>query len=205
MSGTIYISRRSSPCQELLIKLHKNKHIFSFPVVDIDTSAYPNIIKSVPCMIVENQILPGGELFKYIDYLINEYEKQNKKNEFVNNDNYKTNQTPHPQSNNMTPSTQSNVSEKPNEGPSEDNGLDLEGFCIGGMCDLGFSMLEEEQNDGMNRDNYEYLDNTMEHTQKHIETSNKSDRTKEMDDEYARMMEMRGEHSTGQQMHGGMR
>ena len=201
MSGTIYISRRSQPCQELLIKLHKNRQLFNFPVVDIDTNPYPNIIKSVPCMIIENQILPGGELFKYIDYLINEYEKQNKKNDYVNNDNYKTNQTPHPEPNNSNPSEKSNI----NEGPSEDNGLDLEGFCIGGICDLGFSMLEEEKNEGMNRDNYEYLDNTMEHTQKEIESSTKSERAKEMDDEYSRMMEMRGEQSTGQQMHGGMR
>lgn len=201
MSGTIYISRRSQPCQELLIKLHKNRHFLSFAVVDIDTKPYPNIIKSVPCMIIENQILPGSELFKYIEYLINEYENKNKKNDYVNNDNYKTNEIPHPEPDESMPSSQSNS----NEGPGEDNGLDLEGFCIGGICDLGFSMLEEEKNDGMNRDNYEYLDNTMEHTQKDIETSNKSERAKEMDDEYARMMEMRGEDSTGQRMNGGMR
>jgi hypothetical protein len=197
MSGTIYISRRSQPCQELLIRLHKNREIISFPIVDIDKNPYPKIIKSVPCMIVENQILPGGELFKYIDYLIHEYKKQNKQNDYVNNDNYKTNQAPHPEPNNSIPRNQSNNY----EGPSEDNGLDLEGFCIGGICDLGFSMLEEDKNEGINRDNYEYLDNTMEHTQKNIETSNKSDRAKEIDDEYARMMEMRGEQSMG----GGMR
>lgn len=197
MSGTIYISRRSQPCQELLVKLHKYRQIISFPVVDIDRNSYPRIITSVPCMIIENQILPGGELFKYIDYLINDYENKNKKNDFVNQDNYKTNETPHPEVN----KSNSNI----NEGPSEDNGLDLEGFCIGGICDLGFSMLEEEKNEGMNRDNYEYLDNMMEHTKKEIESSTKSERAKQMDDEYSRMLEMRGEQSTGQMMGGAMR
>ena len=62
MSKTIYISRRCEHCHELLITLHKNKDIFKFPVVDIDTKSYPNTGSSGPCMVMGNRVLPGKEL-----------------------------------------------------------------------------------------------------------------------------------------------
>ena len=68
MAETIYISRRCEYCHELLILLHKN--ILKYPVVDVDTKEYPRIVKSVPCMIIKNKILPGVELFKFLEYLI---------------------------------------------------------------------------------------------------------------------------------------
>ena len=55
MAETIYISRRCEYCHELLILLHKNKEILKHPVVDVDTNAYPKILKSVPCMIIHQE------------------------------------------------------------------------------------------------------------------------------------------------------
>ena len=210
MSETIYISRRCEHCHELLVKLHKNREILKFPVVDIDTNPYPNIIQSVPCMVVDGQVLPGVELFKFIDYLL----KQNSNepdNEFVNrNDNSQTNQRPHPQQGQMQQQQQQQQQQHQQQpqqgqgGPPNDSNEDdeLDGFCIGGMCDLGFSMLEETSNGNINQDNYEYLNTDMKHTEKVIEESTKSGKAQEMDDEYARMMEMRGESMGGNQMGG---
>jgi hypothetical protein len=214
MSETIYISRRCGHCHELLVKLHKNREILRFPVVDIDTNPYPNIIQSVPCMVVDGQVLPGVELFKFIDYLL----KQNSNepdNEFVNrNDNSQTNQRPHPQQGQQQQQKQQQHQQQQQQhqqqqqqgqgGPPNDNNEDdeLDGFCIGGMCDLGFSMLEETSNGNINQDNYEYLNTDMKHTEKVIEESTKSGKAQEMDDEYARMMEMRGESMGGNQMGG---
>lgn len=214
MSETIYISRRCEHCHELLVKLHKNREILRFPVVDIDTNPYPNIIQSVPCMVVDGQVLPGVELFKFIDYLL----KQNSNepdNEFVNrNDNSQTNQRPHPQQGQQQQQKQQQHQQQQQQhqqqqqqgqgGPPNDNNEDdeLDGFCIGGMCDLGFSMLEETSNGNINQDNYEYLNTDMKHTEKVIEESTKSGKAQEMDDEYARMMEMRGESMGGNQMGG---
>jgi hypothetical protein len=219
MSETIYISRRCEHCHELLVKLHKNREILRFPVVDIDTNPYPNIIQSVPCMVVDGQVLPGVELFKFIDYLL----KQNSNepdNEFVNrNDNSQTNQRPHPQQGQQQhqqgqqqqqqqqqqhQQQQQQGQQQGQGGPPNDNNEDdeLDGFCIGGMCDLGFSMLEETSNGNINQDNYEYLNTDMKHTEKVIEESTKSGKAQEMDDEYARMMEMRGESMGGNQMGG---
>lgn len=212
MSETIYISRRCEHCHELLVKLHKNREILRFPVVDIDTNPYPNIIQSVPCMVVDGQVLPGVELFKFIDYLL----KQNSnepENEFVNrNDSSQTNQRPHPQQGQQQmqqqqqqhQQMQQQQPQQGQDGPPNDNNEDdeLDGFCIGGMCDLGFSMLEEADNNKMQQDNYEYLNADIKHTEKVIEESTKSGKAQEMDDEYARMMEMRGESMGGNQMGG---
>ena len=48
MAETIYISRRCEYCHELLILLHKNRDIFKYPVVDVDTNAYPKIAFGKP-------------------------------------------------------------------------------------------------------------------------------------------------------------
>ena len=47
-----------------------------YKIVDVDTNSYPTIIKSVPCMLVDNKILPGVELFKFLEYLISEKTKK---------------------------------------------------------------------------------------------------------------------------------
>ena len=71
MDGIIYISRRCEHCHELLVLLHQNRDLIKIPVIDVDTKAFPKIVKSVPCMVIENtKILPGIELFKYINYLV---------------------------------------------------------------------------------------------------------------------------------------
>ena len=66
MSEKIYISRKCEYCHELLILLHKHKDILKFPVIDVHSNPYPNIVKSVPCMVVDGKILPGDELFKFV-------------------------------------------------------------------------------------------------------------------------------------------
>ena len=75
MSQKIYISRKCEYCHELLILLHKHKDIIQFPVIDVHTNSYPKIVTSVPCMVVDDKILPGEELFKFINYLIQKNSK----------------------------------------------------------------------------------------------------------------------------------
>ena len=206
MGETIYISRRCEHCHELLVKLHKNKETIRFSIVDIDTNSYPNIIQSVPCMVVDGRLLPGDELFKYIDYLLKE-NNNSQQNQYVNNtDDAQTNKRPHQQQQQQQQQQQHQQQQQQPQQQNDDQQNnsneddDLDGFCIGGMCDLGFSMLEETGNDNIQQDNYEYLNSDMKHTEKVIEESTKTDKSQEMDDDYARMMDMRGESSGGSQM-----
>jgi len=184
MSKTIYISRRCEHCHELLITLHKNKDIFKFPVVDIDTKAYPTTVNSVPCMVMGNRVLPGKELFKYLELLINE--------------NGKDKVEPHINQNlpgEPTQNMNSNNKQLPN---SDLEGGPLEsmdgpgGFCFGGMCDLSYSPLEE--GDTINQDNYEYLDNSQNNeagSKNKMQNDTRKEKSAQMDTDYERMMESR--------------
>jgi len=194
MAETIYISRRCEYCHELLILLHKNRDIFKYPVVDVDTKAYPKVVKSVPCMVIGDKILPGVELFKFLEYLISEKtEKQEAtKPELLPDDNNDT--IPE---NMAQPSLMRNLNQPPddnnqlNKKPDESDDLDLPGFCIGGSCDLGFSALE---GDDIQDGNFEYLEGEESTKSCSIDNNvtNKGQKAQQMDDDYSRMMAERG-------------
>lgn len=196
MSETIYISRRCEYCHELLILLHKNRDILKYPVVDVDTKSYPRMVKSVPCMVIRNKILPGVELFKFLEYLISE-----KKGKKEPDEPDKPELLPE---NNMIPGNMAQPSQMRNlNQPPDDNNqlhkksdesgeLDLPGFCIGGSCDLGFSALEES--DDIRDGNFEYLEGESSTKSCSIDNNvtNKGEKAQQMDDDYSRLMAERG-------------
>ena len=193
MTETIYISRRCEYCHELLILLHKNRDILKYKVVDVDTNAYPKIIKSVPCMLIENKVLPGVELFKFLEYLVNEHNKESEP-ESNNSANHPNNlnmfSTPHNMRNLNKPPEDNNQLHKNPEKPADDDG-DLPGFCINGRCDLGFSSIDDSN---LQEGKYEYLESEESTKSCSIDNNvtNKGEKVKQMDDDYARMMSERG-------------
>lgn len=204
MDRTIYISRRCEHCHELLVILHQNRNIIKIPVIDVDTKAFPSIVKSVPCMIIDGKkILPGIELFKYIDYLIN----QNSDTPDLKQSSNEKSQEILPQHNNgmMVPGNMRNLNEPPSDKsdmkPQGQGDLDLPGFCIGGSCDLGFSSLEDGND--IRLDSFEYLEGDADSKTCSIEQptnqmpsqsvmSSKNEKSKQFDDDFARMMHERG-------------
>ena len=229
MSETIYISRKCEYCHELLILLHKNKDILKFPVIDVHKSPYPKAVTSVPCMVIDDKVLPGDELFKFINYLISQNSQSQevkKDNDLMPNDNPKDfnkpimnggqrpdngqgpmanagpmhngnplslNQSSQQKNLNIPGNMQNDV--KPQDQSIPDANIDddelLPGFCVGGVCELGFSSLENEKDISM--DNvFEILENTEDITPQMDEGSTKSEKGKQMDDDYSRMMKERG-------------
>lgn len=230
MSKTIYISRKCEHCHELLILLHKNRDILKFPVVDVHTKPYPKIVTSVPCMVIDDKLLPGEELFKFLNYLI---EQNSNSPDDVNNDlmppksrdntnshknmgpmhngnpmnlnnpgNMKNLNVPGSQSddvknimngmrtnienekeNTMLPQTQ-------NVEPQNDDDL-LPGFCIGGVCELGFSSIENDKDISMDN-SFEMLDSSGDITPEMDMGDTKNEKAQQMDDDYSRMMQERG-------------
>ena len=184
MSKTIYISRRCEHCHELLIILHKNKEKLKFRVVDVDTNSYPNTVKSVPCMVIGDKILPGPELFKYLEHLLNE------------NGDKKTNVKSLPgepdknmSSNNVNKEklSQDQLSREPMSNVNEN---EPGGYCFGGSCDLSFSSIE---GDNMLNDNYEYLNSVEQKisTDQRSMNDTRKEKSAQMDSDYERMMESR--------------
>jgi hypothetical protein len=130
-ANIIYISRRCNNCQELLILIHKNTELRNlFKITDIDTNPYPQYLKVVPTMVVNDSIILGEELFKYINILID-----------------KLNKRVTPPLENSTKPIPSELEPNKTEEPEESGELD--GFCLDGNCALPFSSLEDD----------EYIDN----------------------------------------------
>jgi glutaredoxin len=198
MNETIYISRRCEYCHELLILLHQNRKILKYPIIDVDTNPYPKSITSVPCMIIKGKILPGVELFKFIEYIISQktkkMEPESSTPELLPNSMNPGNMP----SNIPEPSQMRNLNQPPNDNneinnkkSSESDELDLPGFCINGSCDLGFSTLEGDE---IPTDDYEYLDaeSSTKSCQLDNNITNKGEKAKQIDDDYSRMMAERG-------------
>ena len=69
----IYISKRCVPCRKLLILLNNKKELKGqYRLVCIDDEPFPNQLKSVPCMIIDNQIINSEDLFNHININKNE-------------------------------------------------------------------------------------------------------------------------------------
>ena len=147
-------------------------------------------------MIIQNKILPGVELFKYLKYIISEKTKKPEeppKPELLPKDN--NDMIP---GNMAQPSDMRNLNKPPddnnllNKKPDESGELDLPGFCIDGSCELGFSALEEGNDirDG----NFEYLetDDSTKSCSIDNNVTNKGEKTKQFDDDYSRLMTERG-------------
>jgi len=229
MSKTIYISRKCEYCHELLILLHKNRDILKFPVVDVHTKPYPKIVTSVPCMVVDDKILPGEELFKFLNYLIEQNSNsqddvgndlmppRNKDNTMNNHKNMGPMHNGNPMNLNSpgnmknlnVPGSQSNdvknVMEGMRKGIETENSMMpqsqnvesqgdddlLPGFCIGGVCELGFSSIENDKDISMDN-NFEMLDSSGDITPEMDMGNTKSEKAQQMDDDYSRMMQERG-------------
>ena len=234
MTETIYISRKCEYCHELLILLHQNRDTLKFPVVDVHKSPYPKAVTSVPCMVIDGKVLPGEELFKFINYLISQNSKPKevkKENDLMPRDNPKDFNEPI-MNNGQRPNSQkpiSNAGQGPmaNAGPMHNgNPLSLNqssqqknlnvpgnmqndmvkqnepkpnidedemfpGFCVGGVCELGFSSLEDEKDITMDN-TFEILDSSGDIEPQMDEGNTKSEKAKLMDDDYSRMMKERG-------------
>ena len=141
--------------------------------------------------------------FKYIDYLINQKSGEN----MSSSSPPEKSQEILPQHNNgmMVPGNMRNLnnppSDEPDMKPQGQGDLDLPGYCIGGSCDLGFSSLEEGGD--IRLDSFEYLEGNTDSKTCNIEQptnqmpsqpvlSSKNEKTKQFDDDYARMMQERG-------------
>ena len=67
----------------------------------------------------------------------------------------------------------------------------LPGFCIGGVCELGFSSIENDKDISMDN-NFEILNDSGDIIPQMDMGDTKSEKAQQMDDDYSRMMQERG-------------
>ena len=181
----LFISGRCEHSKKILIGIQQHSFLKSlFKIVNIDTQPYPNYLKSVPSILIHNQVITGEKVFEYFGKLVEgkkaqeERENEGKQNE----------------------SDQGQCS------INEDG--ELEGWC-GGNSGVEFSMITEENDDYTNKTykietNYDFLDGDSGSIDSKVKDMEKDDskisaKKKSFDSDLERMQRERGELMNQQQ------
>lgn len=119
----LFISARCPHSKKILIGIQQYPFLKDlFKIVNIDREPYPNYIKTVPSILINNQVVTGNSVFEYFGKLV-EGKKEQEERESTN---------------------QLNDSDQGQCRINED-GM-LEGYC-GSDMGLGFSAITEENDD----------------------------------------------------------
>tara|TARA_B100000035_G_C20869685_1_gene495591 strand:- start:2 stop:526 length:525 start_codon:yes stop_codon:yes gene_type:complete len=166
----IYISKRCVPCRKLLILLNNKKELKGqYRLVCIDDEPFPNQLKSVPCMIIDNQIINSEDLFNHINNY--EAEPESKPNKNINMN-------------------------QPNEISKSENSCEIDGICLNGNCSISYSSIDDSD---IGNSSYSFIDEEQKISVDIKETNNKNSRSKQFDSDYEKMMEERGKMMGGGQ------
>ena len=175
----LFISGRCPHSKKVLIGIKQHPFLKSlFKVVNIDTQPYPNYVKSVPSILIHNQVVTGEKVFEYFGKLV---EGKKAQEERANQGNQ-------------------NESDQGQCRINEDG--ELEGWC-GGGGGIEYAMITEENDDYTKKTykmetNYDFLDgaNDSIHAQvKDMEQSDSqiSEKKKSFDSDLERMQRERGD------------
>ena len=176
----LFISGRCPHSKKVLLGIHQHTFLKDiFKIVNIDVHPYPNYIKTVPCILINNQVVSGTKVFEYFGKIVESkmaQEEREKEDTLTEQD-----------------KGVCKVSEE---------GL-LEGYCGGG--DSMGAMISEENDDSTNRrhsveTNFDFLEgsdnsNVVYQQMKQMEASDNqiSETRKSFDSDYERLQSERGE------------
>ena len=133
----MYISRGCPHCKKLLIGIHKYEFLKSmFVFVDIETNKFPDYVTSVPTLTVDQNMIKGGDVFGYMNNMVQEILQQNPELD----PQQQQEQEQQGQQVGQPPTTQNSGSN-----PSNDPVDDLVGWCPGEGC--SFADITEQNDD----------------------------------------------------------
>ena len=167
MKPIIYISKRCIHCRKLLMVLQQRPQLKGhYQIVSIDDSPFPKTVRSVPCMIIEDQVVNSKEFFEYILRADEQVAPQQRQ-----------------------PQQQQQQQQDTGGSCSVD---ELNGMCLNGSC-LEFAPIED--NVSMNNftiDNYSYLDEPQQTNPSMPKSEQSSEKRQAFDNDYERLMSERG-------------
>lgn len=176
----LFISGRCNHCKKILIGIQQHSFLKTiFKIVNVDTQPYPNYIKSVPSIMISNQVISGQKVFEYFGKLVEEKKAHSER--------VKDN----------------NITEKDTGQCRINEDGELEGYCECSLGDSGidYSLITEENDDYTRRvykveSSFDFLNETPGdiHTQvKNMEEkdSHISDKRKDFDNDLERMQRER--------------
>ena len=182
----LFISGRCPHSKKVLIGIQQYPFLKPlFKIVNIDTQPYPNYIKSIPSILINNQVITGDTVFEYFGKLVEGKKSQEQRVE----------------EGNMNESDQGQCR-------INDDG-ELEGWGgsgIGGST-IEYSMITEDNDDYTKKTykidtNFEFLDGNSDTLQNQIQQmeikdNNISQKKQQFDNDYERLQRERGEIGNG--------
>jgi len=176
----LFISGRCDHCKKILVGIQQHPFLKPlFNVVNVDVQPYPNYVKSVPSILINNQVISGQTVFEYFGKLVEGKKAQEQR--------IQNNQT------NESDQGQCRINE---EG-------ELEGYCVNSGSGIEFSMISEENDDYTKRtykieSSYDFLDGASDdiHGQvksMEVKDTQLSEKRKAFDSDLERMQRERGE------------
>jgi hypothetical protein len=135
----LFISGRCPHSKKILVGIHQHTFLKDiFQIINIDTHPYPNFIKTVPCILINNQVVSGNRVFEYLGKIVEAKMEQEERET----------------SNALTEKDQG-VCRINEEGV-------LEGYC-GSSDGIGFSEITEDNDDFTKKrhtieDNFDFLE-----------------------------------------------
>ena len=201
----LYISKRCKYCRRLLLEL-KDRHDLrgSLKIISIDDEPFPNIIKSVPALLVNGAVWSAEKIFKFLEDTKQQYlqkinsQKQHIQQQQQQQIQQQQQQQQMPQQQRMSQQQQmpQQQQQKPPEGESNE---DVSGFCLDGGSCLSFSSLEGGSLDDAFSSQYSPIQE-MENvpTRQNVSSSGdnytpKDERSKKFSSDYERLMAERGQ------------
>ena len=180
----LFISGRCPHSKKILIGVQQYEFMKPlFKIINIDTTPYPNYVKTVPCLLLNSQIISGETLFQYLGKLVEGKKEQEQR-------------------------MQQGQQQESDQGQCRINEEgNLEGWC-GSGSDIEFSMITEDNDDYTKRThsmntNLSFLegadDSTLQYQVKEMEQNDTqvSQKRQQFDNDYERLQQERGEVGNG--------
>jgi len=178
----LFISGRCEHSKKLLLGIAQYEFLKPlFKVVNIDIQSFPDYIKTVPCLLINGQVITGTTVFEYLGKLV-----EGKKEQGV------------PDS----------PTEGQDQGQCRVNSEgELEGWCASGGS-MEFSLITEENDDYTNKThkidtNLSFLEGVTESSlhgqvqEMEAHDTNLTQKRQQMDNDYERLQRERGEVGNG--------
>ena len=147
MSRTLYISRGCPHCKKLLIGIHKYEFLRPmFIFVDVGSQSFPDYVKSVPTLVIDQNMIKADDVFGYLNNMVEQIFEQHpelKQKYHPEQQQQQQQQQKQPQQQQFP--SENNAPEKPGKGPDYDPVDDLVGWCPDGGCT--FSDISEQNDD----------------------------------------------------------
>ena len=178
----LFISGRCPHSKKVLIGIQQYPFLKPlFKIVNIDTQPYPNYVKSIPSILINNQVITGETVFEYFGKLVEGKKSQEQRVEEGNQ--------------NDSDQGQCRINE---EG-------ELEGWCGGGIggSSVEYSMITEDNDDYTKKTykmetNYDFLEGSGDSIHAQVQSMEKDDsqlstKRKSFDSDLERLQRERGD------------